>query len=286
MRRSGDPTMSEITQDHLVSVRYKNRGNNGKIVIGDKKSSLNSNIGLTKAIFDVRIGSLLQHPALVSQDKQTLSIQQNLEFSTLTEEAESDYGRSIIEIILDGGVDAFEELGELAPQENPWLLSNLYEKPVWEVAQEHDRKVQLITHPEDQKYRFGGKFSSPQILSATYLNDNGEEKTIDIRKFIPSSEWIRSRWSNIGARKYGYARKSDTTEEFNQYVSDPTETTKVYINQSANNITLHRITDIEESIVDDEPNRVVSSCGNTFQDTTLEIANDDLTFRCGNCNWE
>lgn len=294
----GSIEVEEITEDTLLPVRIKKNGRN--CGVGDDDIALTKDSGFTKAVVYATVGSIMRCPAIQNRDQNVLAEELGdewLEFKSYSEEAESQHGRSPLQMVMEEGIEAYEDLNERLG-ENPYLEAALYEVPVAEAADELDKEPVLAVETEAGVKKMGGGFGDPYIVSAA-IEQGGEIYEQDLREFVPDLEWVVEHWRTLGgSRHVDHTLRSGDDDEDRLYRLAREQTGPVVdsvINRPERDITLHHIKEIETSPVKGEEDRLVSVCGNDFQfissliRLSVDMALTDPGYSwgtCGNCtNW-
>lgn len=291
--------LEEIDEDTLLPVRIKKSGNNCSV--GNEEQALTKDRGFTKTIVYATVESVLKCPAVQSRDQNLIANvldDEYLNFDSYDEELESRYGRSALEIVVEDGVEAYEELGDNAPT-NAYLHAALYDVTVWEAAQELDERPPVVIQREDDVEAVGGGYGSPDLASAAAVYD-GEVYERDLREFVPDVEWVTENWRDVGGSRGSATRINSSHTDLEKVAELAVLPEGVLvdsvINRGKRGTTIHHVKDVESSVVDSEPDRLVATCGADFKFTgkrirlMIDVGRIDTSgyssFLCGNCeNW-
>lgn len=285
--------VESISEDTLLPVRINKKR---QCYIGNETESLSGGgSGFTKTIVYATAESIMKCSGVSRQDQNILAQvlgDEYLEFDSYDEELESRHGRSAVEIVVEEGTDAYEALGDKAP-DSPYLYAAVYEVNVWEAAQKLDAEPPVAIEVEDSIKKVGGGYRTPDMISAAIKMD-GEIYEQDLREFVPDLDWVIDNWSDLGGRSRGrYVDSSSKNEgKILELAVEPEGSIVDSAVYREDGTTIHHIREVEHSVVDDQSDQLRAICGVTFSFANalrldLDVGRIDTdsysSFTCGNC---
>lgn len=283
----------DMEMETLLPVRLKSRRHSP--CIGNDDKALNVSSGFTKTVIHATAESIVKANRFNRKDQHMVASAVDndlLDFDSYDEELNSNYGRALLQIVEEEGLEAYEALGDRVP-ENAYLHAAMHEMSVAEAAQELEVTPEMVIETDDGLESVGGGWSDPDLIGATMVDDEGNRFSNDLTEFTPDLSWVLDNWRSIGgSSKYSRTYKADeeAEERLEEFaVGTVDETTNAIVNKVERSHTFHLVKGIEEAVVADEIDRYVSRCGSTFRIDddllVLEIDKDsvDSNFRCGNC---
>lgn len=282
----------------LLPVRIKDRGD---YAIGNEAKTLSRDTrGWTKNVVVATAESILKCDRIQRKDAYLVASQVDedyIDFDSYEEEYRSRFGRPILQMILDDGEEAYDALQDEV--RSAYLHAAVKGCSVWEAAQELDVTPVLVVEREEAEEniveKIKTKYSSPDLIAATTIDNDGGTREVDLREMTPDIEWVIDHWTSLGGSGKHTRKVSPTDEDvatFEELVVDEPEglLLDTYINQKKKGITFHHIRDREESIAKDDPDRFVMICGSSTSadaDNVARLVIDsesvDERKRCGNC---
>lgn len=284
-----------MKEDDLLPVRVKSRG---EYVIGDEAQTLTRDSGgFTRGIVYATAASVLKCTQVFNADLHKIAGALDggyLEFDSYTEEVNSRYGRPALQIIRDEGVEGYEAIqDEISP--NAYLHAALYDMSVMEAANELNTQPQMVVRTEDGFSSYSAGYGSPDVVAAATIGDDGEIRDMDLREFEPDLDWVIDNWKATGGNRR-YTRQLSNTEEDverleEEFVVEEPEGDLLdsVIKKKDRGFTIHHVRDKEESITEDEDDRLVMFCGSpqALTDGLTRLTIDDGRVKdryiCGNC---
>lgn len=276
----------------LLPVRLKSRGQGP--CIGDDEQVLTASSGFTKTVVHATVESIIKSNEFKKKDQRIIATSVDsdlLEFDTYSEEVNSRFGRPVLQIIKEEGVEAYEEVENQRPT-NAYLHASVYDMTVADAAEELDETPSMVIETDDDITSVGGGWNDPNLVAAAATIE-GDTYENDLRAFKPDLDWVFENWTDLGGgRSYirSYTEADDREEQLEELSVDKEGTIqKSVINQVERSYTVHTIKGIEEAVVSDESDRYVSNCGAGFEVTDglltldIDIESLDSTFSCGNC---
>lgn len=282
-----------MDKNTLLPVRIKGRGDH---VVGNEAKTLSrDSSGFTKTIVAATAGSIIKCPAISSSDIHAVADELDtdlLEFESYVEEVDSRFGRPVLQIVQEEGEEAYDELRGTI-NDNPYLHAAVKGVPVWEAVKELDCDYKMVVPTEDGERKLGAGYGVPPVVSVAVEVD-GDIKEVDLRDFIPDFEWVIDNWKSTGGRR-GHVMKvtssDDKTDTLAELTFEEAEETLVdsYIRFGDRTVTVHHVKEREESITEDEDDRLAMGCGSTVDVSrnitklTIDVGRLDGSFHCGNC---
>ena len=267
-------------------------GKYGDIVIGDSEKSVSYTRGYTMLILPIEIESLMD-----ITDNRCRNVLANvlgdidLHFDSLRDEAESNIGRPAPIIAREEGPESYDQIKEHLP-DNVYLHAALREEPVATVMEDMRQSYQpLVAEDGTVILRQVSQYNT-DIISATGRDSDGEVYSQDLTEFVPDIEWVFEHGSRLNLnRSFVKSSKADEgdIDVVNELLEQPSDNVQPAILNPKSSWTVHLIREVEESIVEGEPDRFVYQCGRR------KILNDDLirfnidvdkastNHLCGNC---
>jgi len=280
--------------DTAIPVRLKSRG---EAYIGNEEETLSGHQnGWTEDVIWATAESVLTSPVVDTNHRRVLAraIDDSiLEYDSYEDEVNSPLGRSAQEIALQEGWQAYQELkDEIRP--NPYLYAAVHEVPVAEAGERLDKIPRLYLEYDGELKTIGKSYGKPAgLLSATAVYED-EEVTMDLREFIPDNDWIRQHWRTIGSVRHS-VNTSDVPEEDINWLEEVgrddynPEVVDTVFPRSKSSYTPHFVREVEEPVVDEEPERIRYFCGRVTEYTgdvlRLDVIPESIDLSvCGNCS--
>lgn len=276
----------------LLPVRLKSRG---KRVVGNNAKTLGRpTSGYTKAVVFATVESILKSDTVRTSDLHKLATYFDtgkLDFDSYEEEVQSRYGRPALEIIQEEGVEAYNELQNVL-ESNAYLHAALNDVTVWEAAEELDVQPRMVVDSPDGWQRVRTRFDNPDLVSAGVIND-GDIYSTDLREFSPDLEWVINNWETVGGNSKRTKRLANTDELedlIEEFLCEPEdEVVDTIIVYKERGFTFHEVKEREESIAEEEADRLVMRCGNEVEVSSeltrlkVDTVRTDTKYYCGNC---
>jgi hypothetical protein len=281
-----------MDMETLLPVRLKSSSSDP--CIGNTEEQLSGRHGFTKTVVHATAESIIKAQDFWGPDQNTVASAVDtslLDFETYEAEVNSQYGRPVLRIIEEEGIEGYGALGDLAPT-NCYLHAALHGVSVKKASKQLDVTPQMVIKVDDELKKIGAGYRTPDFISAT-IEVDGHHYTNDLREMIPKLGWVIDNWRTLGGDStYAHKYKSNQTseEELSDFVvGEADETVQIVVNKVDKGYTLHKITGVEEAVVADESDRYISQCGASFSvkknPLLLSVDSDSIENKhaCGNC---
>lgn len=281
--------VEEITEDTLIPIRIGSGGS--RVCIGNKEETLNARSTWTRYLVYATAESILRCESVYNQDRGILStvMDSGLEFESYTEEAENRFGRPALQIVADEGEEAYDELRSQIDN-NAFLHAAIKGVSVYEAGQELERKPVLPIFNEDGDVTntIGGGYGDPDLVAGAVHGKEDEVWETDLRDLEPDLDFVLDNWSSLGGGHRGTVMRTYQDDESAQKLrrmarnpTEPVDLAPMILKKNDGDFTTHGIREIEESIVEDEEDRVRSYCGMVTLErphaTVLELDLDSIS---------
>lgn len=279
--------VEQIDEDTLVPIRV--RGGN-RLCIGNEEEALTKSSGYTRYLIYATAHSVLHCDNVAESDRRVLStlMDSGLDFESYTAEATNRLGRPAVQIVVEEGEEAYDELrSEFDDNDYLYAAVNYLHAAVkgvsvYEAAQELDvTPILAFVQDGEMVESIGGGWSDPDLVAGATEVD-GEIVEVDLREFTPDLEFVVENWSDLGgSRRNIIVRRGSDDDEKTEFLlgisrDDPEAATEdVILNFDDRSCTAHGIREVEEAIVDDVEDRYRSYCGmvekRVSRTTSLEV---------------
>lgn len=295
-----------ITEDTLISVRLQRsnyRGYQFQLLAGDKENYFGEDIHKSfrsMDILSITAGSLLENKHTETQTRLALmaELDQEVGFDSFKDEAHDNFGRHPFDIVLeeqDGQV--WEDMADINNNiEHPYLYSYSYQVPLSEAYEAFRKREDLSSWFDGTYYIPDGDEILTEVRGASGARVTAVEVDnvrLDITEFIPTVGFLKeNRRRLFGMHNYEketYEPEYDLSEFIVEQSGDIID---IVTNVTTEGITHHEVREVDEAIVDDEGDMLVTACGNRMDPLTVPrfLVDEDsletergLDNKCGLC---